>query len=124
LILTAVILLELAVVPVGHYTPVGPSTTAISVGGLKTWSENVSLGGFGQLAFGWVEQSGYSENLQVTLSDSNGVQLYSADTPSGYEGLVLGAGTYTLSAGQSQAQVLIGWSMTVQAGWYSSSPLI
>jgi hypothetical protein len=124
LILAAIILLELVAVPVGHYTAVGPALSSFTVGGLKTWSENVTLGGFGQLAFNWTEQRGFSENLVVTLSRADGSQLYSADAPYGYEGLVLGTGTYTLSAGQPQAQVLVGFSMTVQAGWYSSSPLI
>jgi hypothetical protein len=125
MILSGIILLELVAVPVGHYTSVGPSTSRFTVGGLKNWSENVTLGGFGQLAFSWTEQAGYSENLVVTLTRSGGgPPLYSGDAPSGYEGLVLGEGTYTITAAQPSGQSLIGFSMTIQAGWYSSSPLI
>lgn len=124
IILPAVLIVELAVVPVGHYTPVGPSTYGFNVGGLKNWSDEVTLKDLGQLVFNWTEEAGYSENLEVTLTRGNGPSLYSASAPSGYEGLVVGPGTYTLTAAQPQAQTLVGFSMTVQAGWYSSSPLL
>lgn len=123
IVLSALLLLELAIVPVGHYTASGPDRFEFSVGGFEIWNHTIQMPGFGQIVFNWSELPGYYQQLHVTLTRSDGVQLCNVPNVSGYEGFSVAPGTYWLVVTESTNTVTM-LDLTLQTAYYSSAALL